>query len=93
MFDGTKISLRTIKEIVEGEELLLSYVNLLATTQIRQMELKDGYMFTCTCPKCTGKGVGDFMMLSFKCNTCSCLQSLHVDSGYFKSSNKFPWRV
>ena len=81
MFEGPTISLRTIKDVGEGEEFVLSYINLLATTQIRQMELKDGYMFTCKCAKCTGKGVGDFMMMSIKCDKCSCFQSLHEESG------------
>ena len=76
IFDGPRVVLRAIKDIEEGEELLLSYINLLATTQVRQMELNEGYMFECTCSKCVGKGVTDFMMMSINCSKCSCLQSL-----------------
>jgi len=80
IFNGTKIHIRTIKEVQEGEELFLSYINLLATTKHRQSELMDGYMFTCSCTKCNGNGFSDLMMLSMRCPQCTCLQSLDTQS-------------
>ena len=83
IFDGTSVSLRTIKEVQAGEEFVISYVNLLAPTEIRQMELEEGYMFTCCCTVCKGEGSNDFCMKSIKCSKCSCFQSLKQYNGKF----------
>lgn len=79
IFEGTTLSIRTIRDVECGEEFLMSYVNLLETTDVRLMELNEGYMFNCTCEICLGKGLNDFLMKSFKCSRCaSCLQTMHT---------------
>ena len=54
VFDGACVRVRTICNVAEGEELLVSYVDLLRPTTARQMVLRYGYGFECVCTRCTG---------------------------------------
>lgn len=83
LFNGPDISIRCIKNIASGEELLMGYVNTLAPTELRKAELLEGYMFTCTCDVCSGKQLNDFLMKSIKCQSpCTCYQSLVEIPGF-----------
>ncbi|XP_012566679.1 histone-lysine N-methyltransferase SMYD3 isoform X1 [Hydra vulgaris] len=72
-FNGRDISIRAIKPIAEGEELMLSYISILATSDVRQLELRESYMFTCKCTVCSRKEVNDSLMKSVKCSQPQCL--------------------
>ncbi|XP_030853047.1 N-lysine methyltransferase SMYD2-like [Strongylocentrotus purpuratus] len=50
--DGRKLQLRTVKDVTEGEECTISYVDLMDPTKERQAELEKRYHFTCKCVKC-----------------------------------------
>jgi len=76
LFDGADICIRSIKKIQPGEELVLTYVSLISPLEIRQADLKEGYMFECDCHICTGAKYNDFQMKSFKCESCPC--KIHV---------------
>lgn len=78
LFDGTDICIRSIKDIKPGEELLLTYVSLISPLEIRQADLKEGYMFECKCHVCTAQKYNDFQMRNFKCEACPC--KIHVIS-------------
>eukprot|EP01064_Diplonema_japonicum_P031740 TRINITY_DN5769_c0_g4_i1.p1 TRINITY_DN5769_c0_g4~~TRINITY_DN5769_c0_g4_i1.p1 ORF type:complete len:416 (+),score=89.84 TRINITY_DN5769_c0_g4_i1:45-1250(+) len=42
-----------IREIKKGDELCISYIDEDASYNTRQEQLRDHYLFTCICPKCT----------------------------------------
>ncbi|XP_030853823.1 histone-lysine N-methyltransferase SMYD3-like [Strongylocentrotus purpuratus] len=52
VFDGRKLQLRAIKDVREGEECTISYVDVSEPAKERQAELKERYHFTCKCVKC-----------------------------------------
>uniref|UniRef100_UPI00358EEA8A histone-lysine N-methyltransferase SMYD3-like n=1 Tax=Myxine glutinosa TaxID=7769 RepID=UPI00358EEA8A len=58
VFDGIKLLLRTVKDVQQGEELLISYIDTLAGSCDRQSRLMHQYHFTCECRLCT-KSVAD----------------------------------
>lgn len=82
MFNGTEICIRAISNICPGDELYVSYVNLLDTKYNRQLELKEGYMFQCQCSLCNHSSYNDFLMKSLKCDECQpcpCIQPMSPD--------------
>lgn len=76
IFDGPNISIRSITEIAPGEELFLTYVSVTSPVEMRQADLREGYMFTCTCHICIAQQFNDSQMKSFRCASCPC--HLHV---------------
>ncbi|KAJ3168050.1 SET and MYND domain-containing protein 3 [Geranomyces variabilis] len=53
IFNGSKATLRSIKPIAAGEEVLQSYTEIAEPRHIRQRELQQTYFFTCVCPVCS----------------------------------------
>ncbi|KAK5816048.1 hypothetical protein F5H01DRAFT_413485 [Linnemannia elongata] len=51
-FKGSRVECRVIRNIQPGEELTISYIDQIGTTQERQKQLKEQYHFTCDCPLC-----------------------------------------
>ncbi|KAF9906906.1 SET and MYND domain-containing protein 3 [Linnemannia zychae] len=51
-FKGSRVECRVIRDIQPGEELTISYIDQIGTTQERQKQLKEQYYFTCVCPLC-----------------------------------------
>ncbi|KAH6693831.1 hypothetical protein F5X68DRAFT_199758 [Plectosphaerella plurivora] len=53
-FDPKTLTQRTaaIRDIAEGEELTLSYINTIQTHEARRDRLKKTWHFDCTCPSC-----------------------------------------
>ncbi|KAG0370999.1 SET and MYND domain-containing protein 3 [Gamsiella multidivaricata] len=51
-FKGPRIECRVIRDIQPGEEMTISYIDQISTTQERQKQLKAQYRFTCHCPLC-----------------------------------------
>ncbi|KAF9135363.1 SET and MYND domain-containing protein 3 [Mortierella sp. GBA39] len=51
-FRGSRVECRVIRDIQPGEELTISYIDQIGTTQERQKQLKEQYHFTCICPLC-----------------------------------------
>ncbi|OMO68148.1 hypothetical protein COLO4_29857 [Corchorus olitorius] len=50
---GPKIIVRSIKRISKGEEVCISYTDLLQPKAMRQSELWSKYQFTCSCFRCS----------------------------------------
>eukprot|EP00057_Strongylocentrotus_purpuratus_P015842 XP_011670316.1 PREDICTED: histone-lysine N-methyltransferase SMYD3-like [Strongylocentrotus purpuratus] len=50
--DGRKLQIRTIKDVKEGEECTITYVDVMDPAKERQADLKEIYRFTCKCVKC-----------------------------------------
>uniref|UniRef100_A0A8C5MT75 [histone H3]-lysine(4) N-trimethyltransferase n=1 Tax=Leptobrachium leishanense TaxID=445787 RepID=A0A8C5MT75_9ANUR len=76
VFEGKCLHLRTVKEIPKGEELTISYIDVMMPTRQRQNQLKRQYCFTCDCHRClTGDKdkdmlAGDEQVFHFQ-NHCS----------------------
>ena len=43
---------RALRDIVEGEEILISYVDPTLPLASRQAKLREQYLFTCACTRC-----------------------------------------
>lgn len=52
VYDGPRLSLRSLDAIKPGEEIFISYINSNAPFGVRQAELQDQYFFSCNCSKC-----------------------------------------
>ncbi|XP_071948093.1 histone-lysine N-methyltransferase SMYD3-like [Antedon mediterranea] len=70
VFNSTTLHMRAVKNIKKGEELLVSYIDLMYPTEIRQQMLQDQYFFTCDCTACQER-VNDGQMGSIVCQKCS----------------------
>jgi len=55
-FDGTTVSLRSLRPIAKDEEVFITYIDCTNPYTVRQEELKDRYGFVCACSKCQRKG-------------------------------------
>ncbi|KAJ3035790.1 hypothetical protein HDV00_003417 [Rhizophlyctis rosea] len=53
IFQGRTATLRSIKDIKEGEEIVQSYLELSEATYLRRKELKKRYFFDCNCEACS----------------------------------------
>ncbi|KAG0205389.1 SET and MYND domain-containing protein 3 [Mortierella sp. GBA30] len=51
-FKGPRVECRVIRDIQPGEELMISYIDQIGTTQERQKQLQEQYHFSCDCPLC-----------------------------------------
>ncbi|XP_010500104.1 PREDICTED: protein SET DOMAIN GROUP 41-like isoform X1 [Camelina sativa] len=49
---GPKVIVRSIKKIKDGEEITVSYMDLLQPTGLRQSDLWSKYRFMCNCGRC-----------------------------------------
>lgn len=79
--DGRKVFTQIIplRDIQEGEELLLCYVDPTASVEARKEKLKDEYLFDCNCVRCAAdvKSHGRFHILPFWESGSRCA---HVDT-------------
>ncbi|XP_030853050.1 histone-lysine N-methyltransferase SMYD3-like [Strongylocentrotus purpuratus] len=50
--DGRKLQIMTVKDVKEGDECTISYVDAMKPAKVRQADLKESYHFTCKCVKC-----------------------------------------
>ena len=61
----SRIELRALGKISEGEELTVSYIDFLNVSEERKRQLKKQYYFDCTCEHCQ-KGLKDDLFLGVK---------------------------
>ena len=64
---GSLVSLHTIREVLPGELLSISYIGGYQTSSRRRKLLQSQHSFTCTCPRCT---VLPEMVRAFRCPAC-----------------------
>uniref|UniRef100_A0A6F9DTW6 [histone H3]-lysine(4) N-trimethyltransferase n=1 Tax=Phallusia mammillata TaxID=59560 RepID=A0A6F9DTW6_9ASCI len=64
-FDQMRLNIRALRDIDQGEELLISYTDLFAPTCDRQEELMNVYRFQCKCVACTSCRHDKMMMQDF----------------------------
>ncbi|XP_066294493.1 histone-lysine N-methyltransferase SMYD3-like [Branchiostoma lanceolatum] len=82
VFNGLRMEVRAIQTIQPGEELLISYVEMLALSKVRKQQLLQQYYFTCRCPSCQDQ-TKDGMMMAVKCGNINCKKVIiQVDGAY-----------
>ncbi|XP_056150702.1 N-lysine methyltransferase SMYD2-like [Lampris incognitus] len=54
-YRGTVAEVRAVQDMKPGDELLISYIDLLYPTDDRNNRLRDSYYFTCDCQECKTK--------------------------------------
>uniref|UniRef100_A0A3Q3IZA2 [histone H3]-lysine(4) N-trimethyltransferase n=1 Tax=Monopterus albus TaxID=43700 RepID=A0A3Q3IZA2_MONAL len=54
-YNGTSAEVRAVQNMKPGDEVLISYIDLLYPTDDRNNRLRESYYFTCDCQECTSK--------------------------------------
>ncbi|XP_042358967.1 N-lysine methyltransferase SMYD2-B [Plectropomus leopardus] len=54
-YNGTSAEVRAVQNMKPGDEVLISYIDLLYPTDDRNSLLRDSYYFTCDCQECKTK--------------------------------------
>ncbi|XP_044147833.1 histone-lysine N-methyltransferase SMYD3 isoform X1 [Bufo gargarizans] len=62
VFEGTRLHLRTVKEIPQGQELTISYIDVKMPSHMRQLQCQRQYCFTCDCDRCVSKDKDEDML-------------------------------
>ncbi|EPS40877.1 hypothetical protein H072_5238 [Dactylellina haptotyla CBS 200.50] len=55
LFDGRRLSVRSLKDIAKDTEITISYIDNLMTRKERKRELSSRYFFDCKCSLCSTK--------------------------------------
>ncbi|GMF15746.1 unnamed protein product [Phytophthora lilii] len=74
-FKGREMRVHVVKDVEVGEELTVSYVELLQSTTSRRKELKESYFFDCTCERCEAAmqdGTEDWYLDGLRCDNKKC---------------------
>uniref|UniRef100_F7FRC7 [histone H3]-lysine(4) N-trimethyltransferase n=1 Tax=Monodelphis domestica TaxID=13616 RepID=F7FRC7_MONDO len=62
VFEGPSLFLRAVRDIQQGEELTICYLDVLMPSAERQKQLKEQYCFDCDCPGCETRSKDDDML-------------------------------
>ncbi|XP_039980664.1 N-lysine methyltransferase SMYD2-B isoform X2 [Xiphias gladius] len=54
-YNGTSAEVRAVQDMKPGDEVLISYIDLLYPTDDRNNRLRESYYFTCDCQECKNK--------------------------------------
>uniref|UniRef100_A0A3Q1HYZ6 [histone H3]-lysine(4) N-trimethyltransferase n=1 Tax=Anabas testudineus TaxID=64144 RepID=A0A3Q1HYZ6_ANATE len=54
-YNGTSAEVRAVQDMKPGDEVLISYIDLLYPTDDRNNRLRETYYFTCDCKECKSK--------------------------------------
>ncbi|XP_034017802.1 N-lysine methyltransferase SMYD2-B [Thalassophryne amazonica] len=54
-YNGTVAEVRAVQEVKPGDEVLISYIDVLYPTVDRNARLRESYFFTCECQECQTK--------------------------------------
>lgn len=75
-FHGRQMNVHAIADIAQNEELLVSYVDVLASSSTRQRELRESYFFSCRCDRCSeDTALEDAYLDGYVCPDASCTQT------------------
>ncbi|KAL1918701.1 uncharacterized protein VTP21DRAFT_2723 [Calcarisporiella thermophila] len=73
MFEEDQMVIRCLRDIEEGEELTISYVDIALPTEERRRELLERYFFICNCDLCQKRKPSDIdLRCAFKCSNQNC---------------------
>lgn len=82
VFNGSQLVIRAVKKICCGDELTISYIELLVPAQLRQKELRQHYFFECCCEKCTNQD-DSWLVNSYKCANENCKHAVSETGNYY----------
>ena len=68
--DGLKFELRSTRPIARGEQITITYTELLAPTAIRQFELLNSKLFLCSCRRCSDPSELGSGASAVRCSSC-----------------------
>eukprot|EP00794_Sanderia_malayensis_P009249 gene9249-10226_t len=88
VFDSTKISIRPVRPISQSEEIVISYIECLETTEERQRELLERYFFKCQCARCQESLANGSDSVITKCSNCSKEDAI-CTCGFLDSPNDY----
>nr|XP_057912670.1 N-lysine methyltransferase SMYD2-like [Doryrhamphus excisus] len=54
-YNRTRVEVRAVKDMKPGDEVLISYIDLLYPTEDRNNRLRESYYFTCDCQECKSR--------------------------------------
>ncbi|KAG3173543.1 hypothetical protein PI124_g1302 [Phytophthora idaei] len=81
-FKGREMKVHVVKDVEVGQELTVSYIELLQSTEKRRMELKDSYFFDCQCTRCLAamkeETTNDWYLDGLECSNKECLDGVVV---------------
>ena len=81
VFNSRTCEIRSIKNIEKGEELCISYTELMRPQSVRGKVLKEQYYFDCTCSRCL-KEIGEGTeMNGLRCVNKDCFNAVGFHSG------------
>lgn len=80
VFEGSVLEVRTLQDLKKGDELLITYIETLATTERRRDMLMEQFRFHCMCRKCEDP-YSDQVLRCILCPKCSCNGHLKNVSG------------
>lgn len=78
-FSQTKLLVHATEDIKEGDELTISYTELLCPSYQRKEDLRNRYYFECSCTKCLSSLEEDGLMLSLQCSDKRCCGAVPRD--------------
>ncbi|XP_072298561.1 N-lysine methyltransferase SMYD2-like [Eucyclogobius newberryi] len=56
-FHGTAAEIRAVTDMKPGDEVFISYIDLIYPTDDRNNRLRESYYFTCECPECQSRSL------------------------------------
>ncbi|ETO64110.1 hypothetical protein F444_18291 [Phytophthora nicotianae P1976] len=77
-FKGQEMKVHVIKDVEPGQELTVSYVELLQSTKKRRTELKASYFFECHCTRCLTETTDDWYLDGLECTNKECVNGVVV---------------
>jgi len=86
IFEGSAVSIRSIKPIKNGEEITISYIESIIKRKDAQTELQERYFFKCKCVKCRLNSNNDGMLVG-NCGNANCTGKMLIDDKSVKCNN------
>lgn len=66
VFDGIKLTVRALKPILEGQKVLINYLDLKLNNKTRRGKLHNQYYFECDCRRCVNSEIDDKVCAEIK---------------------------
>ncbi|KAL3664945.1 hypothetical protein V7S43_010121 [Phytophthora oleae] len=83
-FKGREMQVHVVKDVQEGQELTVSYVELLQSTTSRRSELKESYFFDCECARCQAalsqETTDDWYLDGLVCSNKECHDGVLIET-------------
>lgn len=83
-FKDREMLVHVVKDVDGGQELTISYVELLQSTNKRQKELKESYFFECQCTRCLAairqETFEDWFLDGLMCDNKLCVDGVVVET-------------